>query len=445
MIMKKKSHLKILIIILIASSGMTFWSCKSEDETPSAPIAVQNEQALIQSVYADDTQGTNVQFTTAGAWTSSIAISGNIVPVPGSMSTTHTEALPLSTSGTNTWISIEPNSGDKAGNYDVTLNLEPNFTGETRSAVVTLVSEGQETNISVTQQSTAETGYVPDGFTLTIDPNADVEVYSIDVTAEEKIKVAWGDGSEEEFFPTIENQNISLNHAYTQKVPYTITVIGKSMTQVVSYWHQYTVLDMKHCPMLEVLSCEKNKLATLNVSQCPSLTRLYCNGNQLTTLDVSHNPALVTLNCNDNQLTTLDITNNPTLTYLFCGNNQLATLDITNNPALEHVYCNYNNLTAITLASSYASQFYPELIKVEANNNELSYNALANIINKLPAKNRDNLGDFCYAFNPGTADINREYPASPVSKFTLWWKFWKENGWFCWDTLTPEPHDPCKP
>ena len=252
--MKKKLHLSLLTMLLAAMSGMTFWSCESESETSPAPITVQDEQALTQNVYADDTQGNNVQFTTAGAWTSSITTSGNAVPVPGSMRAVPTEAPLPSTSGTTTWISIEPNSGDKAGNYDVSLNLEPNFTGETRSAVVTLVSEGQETSISVTQQSVTNAGYVPDGFTLTTDPAADVELYSIDVEAEGKVKVAWGDGGENEYSPTINSDGspmISMNHAYAQKAPYTITVTSKSMTRVVLYWGQYTALDMKHCPILE--------------------------------------------------------------------------------------------------------------------------------------------------------------------------------------------------
>jgi hypothetical protein len=419
----KKILKNVALIVTCLAVSFSFTGCNSNEDDPGV-ITVTDANTLTQEVYADDMQGSNVQFTTTSAWMSSIVTSGNAISVPGSMRTVPTEALPPPTSGMNTWISIEPNSGDKAGNYDVTLNVEPNFTGETRSAVVTLISEGQETSISVTQQSVTNTGYVPDGFTLTTDPDADVELYSIDVVAEEKIKVNWGDGSEEEFFPTIENRNTALNHAYAQKSPYTITVTGKSMTRVVTYWHQYTALDMKHCPALEILSCERNQLATLNISQCPSLTGLYCFENNLAVLDVSHNPALVILNCNDNQLTTLDITNNPALTSL---------------------YCNNNDLTAIVLASSYSSPFYPELIKVEANNNELSYNALANIIGRLPIKSRDNLGDFCYVFNPGTEDINREYPASAVSKFTLWWKWWKENGWFCWDDLTPEPRDPCKP
>lgn len=446
--MKKFLHLSVLAMLLTAVPGMTFWSCKSEPEPFPEPITVQDEQTLTQNVYADDVQGRNVQFTTAGAWTSTIVTSGNSVPVPGSMhamSAVPTEAPPSSTSGTSTWISIEPNSGDKAGNYDVSLNLEPNFTGETRSAVVTLISEGQETSISVTQQSVTNAGYVPDGFTLTTDPSVDVEFYSIDVMAEEKVKVSWGDGSEDEFFPTTEIPMASFNHAYAEKIPYTITVTGKSMTRVTSYWSQYTALDIKHCPMLEVLSCEKNKFTTLDVSQCPALARLYCNGNQITVLDLSHNPALETLNCNDCQLETLDVTHNPALAYLYCGNNHLTTLDITHNPALTYLYCNYNDLIAITLASSYSSPFYPELIKIEANNNELSNNALANIINRLPTKSRDNMGDFHYAFNPGTGEIDKEYPASPVSKFTLWWKWWRANDVFCWDELTPEPHAPCTP
>ena len=159
--MKKKLHLSVLTTLLAAVSGMTFWSCESESETSPAPITVQDEQSLTQNVYADDTQGNNVQFTTTGAWTSSIAISGNVVPVPGSMNVIPTEALPPSTSGTTTWISISPDYGDKEGTYTIAITLSSNTTGADRTAVITILCESTEISIIVTQKAEKADGTIP--------------------------------------------------------------------------------------------------------------------------------------------------------------------------------------------------------------------------------------------------------------------------------------------
>ena len=160
--MKTKLHLSLLTMLLAAMSGMTFWSCESESETSPAPITVQDEQVLTQNVYADNTQGNNVQFTTAGAWTSSITTSGNAVPVPGSMRAVPTEAPPPSTSGTATWISISPDHGDKEGTYTIAITLSSNTTGADRTAVITILCESTEIFITVTQKAVKEDGTIPE-------------------------------------------------------------------------------------------------------------------------------------------------------------------------------------------------------------------------------------------------------------------------------------------
>jgi hypothetical protein len=132
------------IAACLAVASMVFVGCK-EKEDPN--ITVTNEQSLTQEVYADNISGTSLtSFTTTGAWTSSIAETSSnaksVYPKAGSPS----------------WISIDPSSGDKAGTYNVAIILEPNTTGEDRSAVITISCKGEEIKITVTQKGVKEDG-----------------------------------------------------------------------------------------------------------------------------------------------------------------------------------------------------------------------------------------------------------------------------------------------
>ncbi|MDR1866205.1 MAG: RagB/SusD family nutrient uptake outer membrane protein [Bacteroidales bacterium] len=121
-------------------SATFFSSCGEKDETV-APIVVQDNASLTQTVFADDTQGAgSVSFVTAGAWSSSIA------------ETATTKAATVD------WISISPNSGDRAGSYTVTVILTVNTTGADRTAVITIACEGTEVKIAVTQKKTKADG-----------------------------------------------------------------------------------------------------------------------------------------------------------------------------------------------------------------------------------------------------------------------------------------------
>jgi len=137
---------KILYYILITMlAGFTFAGCKKdnspidEGEEESA-IVVQNEQALNQTVYADAIKGDSLQFTTTGAWTSEIT------------ETTATRGVAPE------WISINPVSGDNAGNHGFAINLEENTSGADRSATITVSSGGDDAEIKVTQKSTTKDG-----------------------------------------------------------------------------------------------------------------------------------------------------------------------------------------------------------------------------------------------------------------------------------------------
>jgi gliding motility-associated-like protein len=87
-----------------------------------------------------------------------------------------------------------------------------------------------------------------------------------------------------------------------------------------------------------------------------SLTSLSCEANKLTSLDVSKNLALNTLICFDNQITKLDISKNTALTTLGCANNQITSLDISKNIHLVGLYCTNNKLTTLNLKNGINNQ-----------------------------------------------------------------------------------------
>ncbi|TDD96486.1 Ig-like domain-containing protein [Flavobacterium cellulosilyticum] len=81
---------------------------------------------------------------------------------------------------------------------------------------------------------------------------------------------------------------------------------------------------------LTFLSCEGNKLTSLDVSKNLALSTLYCYSNQITKLDISTNTALTGLGCSTNQISSLDLSKNIHLVSLMCFNNKLVTLNLKN-------------------------------------------------------------------------------------------------------------------
>lgn len=96
------------------------------------------------------------------------------------------------------------------------------------------------------------------------------------------------------------------------------------------------------------------------------LERLSCDFNKLSSIDLTHNPDLEELNCDANQLTSLDLSGNPDLEILKCARNAIATLDLSGNPDVEFVVCGENRITSINVARC------PELRQLQCENNLLS-------------------------------------------------------------------------
>ena len=138
-----------------------------------------------------------------------------------------------------------------------------------------------------------------------------------------------------------------------------LTGIGHftALTKLSCNENRLTSLDVSKNSALTYLSCYGNQLTVLDVSKNTSLTKLFCDSNQLTSLDVSKNNALNILWCNNNQLTSLDVSGNTALKHLDCKNNRLMTLNVSNR-ALGNLNCSNNQLTSLDLSKNYKSIDY---------------------------------------------------------------------------------------
>lgn len=137
--------MKRFFLMLLAAVSLV--ACdKGGDDTPVKSITVGNQQQLTQTVFADENAGkSSVAFTTTGAWISEISES----------------PAAKSTRAAADWVSISPSSGEKAGDYTIGISVQTNYTGEKRSATISLKCSGEMVNIVVTQEAVTESGDKP--------------------------------------------------------------------------------------------------------------------------------------------------------------------------------------------------------------------------------------------------------------------------------------------
>ncbi|RKE98135.1 T9SS type A sorting domain-containing protein [Ichthyenterobacterium magnum] len=115
----------------------------------------------------------------------------------------------------------------------------------------------------------------------------------------------------------------------------------------ISFNHIDSLEGIDQFTNLEELSCNDNRLISLDVTQNINLKKLYCFNNQILYLNISQNLNLKTLDCHTNQLTGIDISNNTQLVNLLCYSNLLQYLNTSNNINLEVLNCWGNRLLAL--------------------------------------------------------------------------------------------------
>jgi len=117
-------------------------------------------------------------------------------------------------------------------------------------------------------------------------------------------------------------------------------------------------LDISKNTKLQYLNCSYNSLTSLDISKNTLLVFLRCSDNYITTLNCRNNTLLKEIACVDNRLISLDISNNAKLVYLHCGNNlshngnKLTVLDTSKNTALTELYCYDNQLTMLNVSNN---------------------------------------------------------------------------------------------
>lgn len=134
---------RLFFMFLVA---LTLVACSKEETTKPSAIIISNQEQLTQTVYANDNTGkSDVTFSTNGAWTSEL-----------------TESIGVkSTPAVADWLSITPTSGDKAGNYTISISLHTNYTGEKRTANIMIKSGGESVKISISQEALTVDGEKP--------------------------------------------------------------------------------------------------------------------------------------------------------------------------------------------------------------------------------------------------------------------------------------------
>ena len=123
-----------------------------------------------------------------------------------------------------------------------------------------------------------------------------------------------------------------------------------ALTELWCYDNQLSRLNLSGCTALRTLRCSNNQLTSFNVSGCTALTWLECYSNQLTSLNLSGCTALTKLECGSNQLTSLDVSKNTALTWLECYSNQLTSLDVSGCTSLTELSCGDNQLTSLNVS-----------------------------------------------------------------------------------------------
>ncbi len=133
-------------------AGALSWSCSDDDNdggdggNGKGGIVLDKGTQTEQVVYANDKSGKNegIKFTAQGPWKAEVK----------EVSTkADAEAAP-----TVDWLALSQYSGDKAGDYTITLTLKQNFTGKTRKAEIRIICGDTVITITIEQKAEKEDG-----------------------------------------------------------------------------------------------------------------------------------------------------------------------------------------------------------------------------------------------------------------------------------------------
>lgn len=124
-----------------------FTACSDGEGNDPKEIVLDEGTQTSQTIYADETanKGEGIKFTTTGPWTAEV-----------------TEVATRAEGSNVEWLKLNQYSGDKAGDYTLTLTLTENLTGADRKATIKIICGSTTITITVEQKGKKEDGSEPD-------------------------------------------------------------------------------------------------------------------------------------------------------------------------------------------------------------------------------------------------------------------------------------------
>lgn len=135
------------LFLLLFTVCCVLTACSDGEGNEPKEIVLGEGTQTTQTVYADDTanKGEGIKFTTTGPWTAEVS-----------------EVATRAAGSTVEWLKLNQYSGDKAGDYTLTLTLTENLTGSDRKATIKIICGSTTITITVEQKGKKEDGSEPD-------------------------------------------------------------------------------------------------------------------------------------------------------------------------------------------------------------------------------------------------------------------------------------------
>ena len=146
-----------------------------------------------------------------------------------------------------------------------------------------------------------------------------------------------------------ENEEISFVNCSDNQIRELVLPDTQSLETLYCRNNYIASLKVDMYPKLKSLDCSENKLKTLDLSKNKQVETLYCSYNRLLSLNISKNPYLEKLGCSNNKLQQLDLTQNPKLIFVSCTDNRLSSLNVSQNKELRTLGCNGNSIVELNI------------------------------------------------------------------------------------------------
>lgn len=148
--MTMKKFCSVLVIIIT----VFILGCDKEEDKTNKEIVVPDMSELNQSVFADETSTGGITFTAVAPWTTVLR---EIRPEVQKNYTGYNEKIKKEKI---TWLFLDRYSGD-AGQFTLSIILEPNYTGTTRMAEIDIRAGTTVLTVKVVQEGVTQTGEIP--------------------------------------------------------------------------------------------------------------------------------------------------------------------------------------------------------------------------------------------------------------------------------------------